>query len=274
MNDLFEIVGGSVLGRSHRQSSKNNQDALCCLQASGYTAAIVCDGCGSGAHSEVGAQLGARLVVRLLLRQAQTARLDSISLCDCQAMLEVVRIAAVRRLRVLARELGGSLPQIINEYLLFTIVGALLTPQYALFFSLGDGVMTINDEVLVLGPFPDNAPPYLAYGCVKSSLPDELLRFQVQRVLPLEQLSTFLIGSDGVDDLCRAALCKVPGKSESVGPLDRLWQDERMWRNPDMVRRRLAGLNRNVVWPDGRRENGLLPDDTTLIMGRRKRGEL
>ena len=176
-------------------------------------------------------------------------------------------MAVVKRLRILAKELDTSLSSAVNDYLLFTIVGALVTPQNAVFFSLGDGVIAINDEVIPLGPFPDNAPPYLAYCLVDTKLQAEMLRFQVQRVLASEELNSFLIGSDGIEDLVRAANSKVPGKSEVVGPLCQFWKEDRFFTNPDMVRRRLAGLNRDVPT---HREFGLLPDDTTLIVGRRK----
>ncbi len=70
MKSIFEIAGGSILGRSHRLTGKNNQDALCCFQESDCTVAVVCDDCGSGAQSEVGAHIGARLVARAVLCEA------------------------------------------------------------------------------------------------------------------------------------------------------------------------------------------------------------
>jgi hypothetical protein len=166
----------------------------------------------------------------------------------------------------------GDLSWIISHYFLFTIVGALLTPTRAVFFSLGDGLLAVNEEVTVLGPFPGNAPPYLGYGLVNSALPPEMLRFHIHRVLPLEELRTFLLGTDGVQELMQAAKSHMPGKTESVGPLSQFWQEERFFRNPDMARRRLAGIARDATTrTDGgiRKEAGLLPDDTTLIVGRR-----
>ena len=269
MQNNFEIAGGSVLGRSHRLVGKNNQDALCCFSAHDCMALLVCDGCGSGSHSEVGAQIGARLVARSLLREARRYN-DFSSAQEAQAMLERVRLAVLKRLRILAKELGASLSCVVNDYLLFTVVGALITPQNALFFSLGDGVIVVNDEVIRLGPFPNNAPPYLAYCLVDTNLQPALLRFQVQGVLPTEGLKTFLIGSDGIEDIQCAENSCVPGKNEEVGPLCQFWNDDRIFANSDMVRRRLAGLNRDFAQGE-KRENGLLSDDTTLIVGRRKK---
>ena len=61
--DLFEIAGGSVAGRSHVLAGKGNQDAYHWSVEERSLVAVVCDGCGSGAESEVGAALGARLLV-------------------------------------------------------------------------------------------------------------------------------------------------------------------------------------------------------------------
>ena len=84
-----------------------------------------------------------------------------------------------------------------------------------------------------------------------------------------------LIGSDGVSDLIQVAEQALPGRSEMVGDLADFWQDDRYFRNPDQVRRRLALINREVTMLDKQaqhwvRQSGLLPDDTTLIVIRRK----
>jgi hypothetical protein len=55
----------------------------------------------------------------------------------------------------------------------------------------------------------------------------------------------------------------IPGRSEDVGPLSQFWTDDAYYENRDMVRRRLAVLNRG-------RHGGLLADDTTLVVVRRK----
>jgi hypothetical protein len=88
----------------------------------------------------------------------------------------------------------------------------------------------------------------------------------------LEELHSFLLGTDGVCDLMQSAESHMPGKTEKVGPLSQFWQEERFFCNPDMVRRRLAGIARDVTTRSEagiRKEAGLLTDDTTLIVGRR-----
>ncbi len=67
--DRFEIAGGSVSGRSHVLAGKGNQDAYYWAGQETSLVAVVCDGCGSGASSEVGAELGARLLVAEVARE-------------------------------------------------------------------------------------------------------------------------------------------------------------------------------------------------------------
>src|SRR5579885_3047520 len=68
---MFEITSASVLGRDHVAPGKNNQDAVfAAVNAEGSYAGVVCDGCGSSPHSEVGAQLGARMIGPELLKAA------------------------------------------------------------------------------------------------------------------------------------------------------------------------------------------------------------
>jgi len=281
MKDLFEFSGGSVVGRSHRVAGRNNQDAYCWRSEADCSVAVVCDGCGSGGSSEVGARLGASLIAHTVLREA--CRLDwSAAATPAPEAVpalfwERVRRAVLARLLLLAEAMGESLSAVVSEYFLFTVVGALITPPAAYFFSLGDGVLIVNGEETPLGPFPDNAPPYLGYGLIETSLAStnpDALRFEVKRVLPTNCLQSFLIGTDGVHDLSRAAPRRMPGKTEIIGPLSQFWEDDAYFANPDRGRRRLAGANRDVTGLDRatgelRKEAGLLPDDTTFIVGRR-----
>ena len=90
-----------------------------------------------------------------------------------------------------------------------------------------------------------------------------------------EEVRNLLIGTDGVDDFYLAADRCMPGKSEHVGPLSQFWHDERYFTNPRAIRGCLKQVNRTVLQIDPeqkrtREEIGLLPDDTTFIVIRRK----
>jgi protein phosphatase 2C-like protein len=266
---LFDIAAGSVTGRDHRLAGRNNQDAYhwACLPHA--VMAVVCDGCGSGKHSEVGAQIGARLIIEAMTRALQDA---------AHAFWHRVRHDVLAQLRRLAEHMGGSLTYTVQDYLLFTVVGGLVTPWRTSCFSLGDGVLVVNGDQLSLGSFPDNAPPYLAYALLDThngSPPALSGEFQMQRILPTTAIQSILLGTDGLETFLQAAARPIPGKRSAVGPLQQFWQEERYFTNPDAVRRTLALVNREVVQPNWEaqrldRQAGLLPDDTTLVVIRRR----
>ena len=273
MNAQFEIAGGSVVGREHTAAGRNNQDAYCWSRTPELTVAVVADGCGSGAHSEVGARLGVRLVVESIRARSERLRSE-----PPDEVLERVRLDVLAQLRVLANAMGGSFSQVVGDYLLFTVVGFVLTPSRSFGFSLGDGVAAINGRTEVLR-FSANQPPYLAYALTGSTLTDSdpsALRFQVRWSVPTGEVESLLIGTDGAADIDDAADRRRAGRGEPAGPLCQFWEDDRCFRNPYTIGRRLALLNRESIQPDwdGRtlnREHGLLPDDTALVVLRRSK---
>lgn len=53
---------GRVIGRDHILRAANCQDAFALIERPEVLVGVVCDGCGEGAHSEVGATLGAAFI--------------------------------------------------------------------------------------------------------------------------------------------------------------------------------------------------------------------
>lgn len=280
----FKLISATVIGRDHTRLGRPNQDAYTIVTRSSdsLTVAVVADGCGESDHSEVGAQLGARLVANIILENASSAfsRLspqDQSTHLESEVFWDRVRQDAVAELRVIVRELGSSMTETVSTFFLFTLVGVLITPQTAIFFSFGDGVLYVNGIMFPLGPFASNAPPYIGYDIVGTTndFADSDRRFRVITSLPTDDLESFLIGSDGVDDLVRSRGNKVPGKDENVEDISTFWIDEKFFRNPALLIRRLRILNTEHQRPDWeekriRIEPGLLRDDTTIIVGRRK----
>jgi hypothetical protein len=259
----FDIAAASVIGREHVRTGRNNQDSLHVCTQGEVLAAVVTDGCGSGAHSEVGAQLGARCVGR-----AVHAVLGQGVGVEEPEFLERVSAQVLKFLGSLTEQLGTSL---VGEHLLFTVVGAVVTPRSTLVFSAGDGLWALNGEVHALGPFPGNAPPYLAYGL----LPEGRVKLERQALVPTDEVVALMLGTDGAADLSKLTEAKVPESEEPVGPLSQFWTNERYFQNPDALRRRLSLLGRESVKADFTarrmvRTPGLLADDTTLIVLRRR----
>jgi hypothetical protein len=265
----FQVAGGSVTGRAHAVLGRGNQDAFAWRENDGALVAVVCDGCSSGRHSEVGAHLGARLVATAVGRGvaagADVGRHD---------FWDGVRDAVLAELRRLAGAMGGDLAHTVEEFFLFTVVGAAVGAERAVLFSVGDGLVVVDGAATRLGPFPGNEPPYLAYGLLGEAAArtgtrrdgeaeaaarmgtrrgdgDDGPRFVLHAVVPSAAVGSLLIGSDGAADLL------------DRHPLDELWSDDRCFTNPDAVRRRLTVLARPGADGPG------LADDATVVVVRR-----
>jgi len=279
----FELAGATLVGLDHRSPLKetNGQDALCVLVIpetvfGQVQICLVADGCGSGKHSEVGAKLGVRFLSSAIKRQLERAQLsEEPPRRQFERMLETARQEVLARMRLLAIDLGGSFSQTVNDYFLFTVVGAILSDTSCVFFSRGDGLIAVNDEEIWIEPEEGNAPIYLSYGLVETSLkarPQDLM-FTIHRVINSERLQHFLIGTDGLRFLKDAQDLSLPGKADLVGSLSQFWEEDRYFRNPDTIRRRLSLINRSHQesdW-DGHRlitHHGHLKDDVALITGR------
>lgn len=283
MKNVFELAAGSIVGRDHTGRGnllfgKSNQDVFRHSQEDEISIGIVCDGCSEGAHSEFGARLGASLMACSLMdMQMQTELCGITDQLSLDAILEQIRCSVLEQMRSLTRCMDASVSyaRFVAEHFLFTTLGVIITPQFTTIFSIGDGVYFLNGEMQRIGPFPGNMPPYLAYGLVASKIDPILLRFSIHAFVSTQDVQTILIGTDGVGDLHEVADRAIPGKAEIVGPTSQFWQDDRFFRGPDQLRRRLALINSEVTkvsveTGDLVRHPGLLPDDTTCIVFRRK----
>ncbi len=229
MSLALQIAAGSVVGRTHHLAGRNNQDAFAWRNGEKGLVAAVADGCSSGAFTEVGARLGVELFVE---RVGWGLEAD-----NERAPAELLARAAdevVDHLDQLTRRMGGTRAERVESYFLFTLVGAVLTAGEGWLFSVGDGVVGVNGQLRSLGPFANNAPPYLGYRLLGAEVPLKL------EPLPLEGLQSLWLGTDGALDL--------PDVTSLV--------DDRAFTNRDMLRRRLTVVSR---------QTGRLLDDTTLI---------
>lgn len=272
----FDIAAGGVAGRDHRKGiPRNYQDAYAVQSSPRGTVIVVADGCGSSKHSEYGAK---KAVTHLGTTMQRLLSYGTKPMHP--GFFEAAREELLTDIRDDARKMGSSLSTVINDYFLFTLVGSVITPEMTTFFSIGDGVIVINDKVIVLDSGSENKPSYLAYAITGSSLTDDdpsRLDFQILCNVPTSELSYFLVGSDGLVDLTNKSHRRLPGGNENelVGPLSQFWDDGRHFatNNSSSVTTRLNLMARDQYRnsPTGRKvlEGGLLADDTTLVVGRR-----
>lgn len=255
----FDLAGGSTIGRDHRVVPKNNQDAYRIL-IEHPRVAVVADGCGSGQHSEVGAQIGARLLCDAIAREYLAQPYS-------QMRWAKVENDVISQLHQIALSMGGNFREVVEEHFLFTLVGVVIGASYATFFALGDGVVVINNLApIFLEPDEGNKPLYLGYRMLDGwGIDVETSELHIQELarMPLKYLSSFLIGCDGVRDLVSLTEAQLPGVKLPVGPLSQFWEQDANFTNPIAISRKLKLIGR-----DWHGDAGLLPDDTTLVVGR------
>jgi len=199
----------AVSGARHLRVARNGQDAAATWVGDGAGAIVVCDGCGSGASSEVGARLGAQLVIGAVAARLLRGERPS-------ALWSGVRAQVTAILGQLAEAMPGDRAAAIRDHLLFTIIAAAASGDEVCVWAIGDGGYAFGDRVRVLGPFADNQPPYLAY---------DLLDMPAIAHLDATDASagTVMVATDGAIEL-------------GVGPLI----DAAALAHPDGLRRRLA----------------------------------
>ena len=272
----FEIAGGSVAGSMHRAAGRNNQDAFCWTSTSEGLVAVVCDGCGSAPHSEVGARIGARIIAASV-RRLSDERISSTNLLARVAEETLCRLGVVANAMSAGNQAfqprGRWSPdtstqdnRTVGDHLLFTVVGVLIWRSMVTTFSLGDGIVIVNGNPTILGPWANNEPPYLGYGLLEASRSDKKRprqTFVVHDCLPLAEVHSVMIGTDGATTLATLADRQLHGRDETVGPLSQFWLEDRFFRNPDNIRRRLAVIQRGAP-------GGVLSDDTTLVVLRKR----
>lgn len=280
MLNQFRVAAGKIPGTDHTKPGepfwKNCQDA-CRVEASDNALVlVVCDGNGSQPHSEVGATLSAQLLARNIVDQIDKSVQSGIPI-GIPEILEEARLSLMDLFEDLGDHLMGSFSDNANRYMLATALVAVVTKAETVIAGIGDGYYAVNDELVELGPFPGNAPPYPVYGLTGSSLLDhapELLHFTIHRTLPTDEVETLAVMSDGVKYLIDAQGTPMPKNPQARVPaLAQFWREDRFTKNPDNIRRQLALINIEVITssPDGKPHlrTGMLKDDTTIIVVQR-----
>ncbi|CAG1015669.1 hypothetical protein ANRL4_05559 [Anaerolineae bacterium] len=146
---------GRVIGRDHILRAANCQDAFALIERPEVLVGVVCDGCGEGAHSEVGATLGAAFI------SAQISRLiaEGVPVGDIPALLYPRVVDFLRA--VLDSTQPANPVLFVRDHLLFTVIGAILSEQGGLIFAAGDGLIATDGHLIRRDEA--NQPSYIAY---------------------------------------------------------------------------------------------------------------
>lgn len=193
----YQLRTGIVPGRSHILDARNCQDALCSMSfeynGQPYIVGVIADGCGEGKHSEVGAELAVQFIAYEVRRLVQDGKVDI-----PQTLFE-------RLIHFLKGIVGAynfsdvrEFVKFVNNHLLFTVIGFIVSPEQTLVFAAGDGIVVLNDEVHLREQ--NNAPAYIGYQLIDrrylqantSPLPTTFDMYS----LPTKSLKRLAIGSD------------------------------------------------------------------------------
>ncbi|MBA2544432.1 MAG: hypothetical protein H0V17_32620, partial [Deltaproteobacteria bacterium] len=148
-----------------------------------------------------------------------------------------------------ADAMPGTREQVVHDHFLFTIIAAAWQRDEVAVWALGDGGYAIGDRVVPLGPFPDNAPPYLGYDLLGSPQPSHL-------EVADASCGTVTVATDGVIEVGLAGIV-----------------EPKHFDHPDALRRRLAVLARTserIDWEARRvvRTPAPLQDDGAIAVVR------
>ncbi len=274
---MIEIASGSVIGKSHVRLHRNNQDAYAHLKFSEEAYAVVCDGCGSGMCSEVGAQLGCELVLNELKSDYVTEWLNDTEWNDLDEVLEMVKNNIVEKIGNISIMMGDYLPNAIKHFFLFTVIIAIAGKKKTFIASIGDGFYAVNGETKQIGPFESNAPPYISYNVIPDAVDPNVIKhsanFKIHCLMESSDVQSIMIGTDGVEDIIKNESNLIPGKKKPVGSISQFWTDDIYFNNKVALDRKLVQLARDSSKVKSGvliHDRGYLMDDTTIISIRRK----
>jgi serine/threonine protein phosphatase PrpC len=202
---------------------------------------VVCDGCSSSPHAEIGARVASRFLAQELARQVTHAPDLAPVVLAARAQKRLLRM-----LRCLSRVLGPSAQTQIADCLLFTWLAAVVRPDAYAVFGMGDGAYAVNGQPTFLDPGSGNAPVYAAYallGDARAHAPT------LHCEGPTAQLHSLVLATDGAQELL------APG-----APIDALVASTRLARNPSLLEKTLRVA----------RDTQGLADDATCALLRRR----
>ena len=233
-DSILDIAGGTIVGRDHLNNGnvligKNNQDAFhsTTWDNGRCGAIIVADGCGSQPYSEVGSRLGVCDWLTSLAEYGQRANLSG---QDPDAdpppqFWDRVVSDLTAQIHTKAKQMtlsGQSFTDTVNKHFLFTLVGAMWSPHRVWFYSFGDGYYMINDKIVPIEPEVgidptsgreiENMPLYVAYRIISTQFSSDMLNLVVHPSVPMSEVKTFGVGSDGIRHLIDAEEKNIPGK--------------------------------------------------------------
>jgi len=253
------------MGTDHRKLWRNNQDSYYIHKSLNALIGVVSDGCGSVENSEAGAVLLPRLLaVSIQSRIASSnswamenlMRSPLVTSTFLESCLEDIR----DKLLHIARYQHSVLVPMTA-----TLVGFLVTKYGAAVFSLGDGV--IGDAKWYALLECGNEPPYLIHatglaGTEKANNTHFITHYTFTPATV--GISAIMVGTDGLAELIGKVGCQIPGTCQAIPSFGHSCGMPWPYENSASLQRML-----NRIQGVAKNREGLLRDDTTVIMARK-----
>ena len=274
----FDIVGYSRAGRDHvfgPYCGNGNQDSFGFRSVEKGIIAVTADGCGSRPDSATGSRAAVRIVLNsceaLLAREQIPAPEEFAPLLEVQLLSRIAQAAA-------PLSVDGDPTSIIDASYLFTLLVAVMTPEWTAVIGCGDGFYSLDGGIEKLPARADNHPEYLAY-LLWDPVPEE---FQDVHLKVLSQKDTLtvshlMIGTDGIEPAI-----KPRGEGADRFQISDLW-GRSSFRDAEAVKSVMDGLGEDkdrldVVQTSSSvtvrqaTRRGIFADDTTFIVMTRNSG--
>lgn len=186
---MIKVQASQIIGWDHTARQTNSQDSYAVVELDEYVVGVVCDGCGSGDHSEVGAKLASQYVA------TQAAQmLDSGATLD-----DIPHELYYRTLSFLDYLIASMQPAnraaFVQHHLLFTVLGVIASEKEAIMFSAGDGTIAVDDTIMEIDQH--NTPAYIAYHLLDKALLGGFQMPDTFETYELAEWSRLAIASDG-----------------------------------------------------------------------------
>ncbi|MGB1286975.1 MAG: protein phosphatase 2C domain-containing protein [Aggregatilineales bacterium] len=196
LTKTIRLRSAQVIGRDHLLREVNCQDSHALVQTDDFIAGVVCDGCGEGQYSEVGATLGAKFIITQIINLLDEGALVQ----EIPDLLYPRIVDYLSQLTELSQPMNRT--AFVQHHLLFTIVGVIVADGRTVIFSAGDGLFIIDKVRQRIEQ--DNKPQYIAYHLLADSLKSGVTlpdKFDIQYAKGWQKLA---VATDGFDETLSA----------------------------------------------------------------------
>lgn len=259
----FAVSAATVIGGMHYGAKTNNQDGYTVIEEDDFIVAGVADGCGAGDYTEVGSRLGITFLVNgaaSMLRQNRRV--------EWGKLLHRYNRFVVDAANAMCPTSQEHFDRLITSFFMHTVILTVIHRAFGGYVTLarfGDGYAVLNGKNVFV-PFAKNNHPLVPMDLIKH---EELWwRIREVRTVGLRKVKSLLVATDGFADVVASQHKRLPGRTERVGNVNRLWHDKTFATEPGKLGRYLHRIG-TAFPPSGSAapsEPGHLRDDTTIVL--------